>query len=103
MRHLAESACGSLIISYTLLYQENVPDGIRGLVGGTQQSLNSLFTILTGCVGIYFSHPDEFWILATAGYGCIAVSMLLYIFGIFLPSTKRFALHRSQIKLVDEV
>ena len=78
-------------ISYTLLYQENVPDGIRGLVGGTQQSLNSLFTILAGCLGIFFSHPDEFWILATAGYGCIAVSMLLYVFGIFLPSTKRSA------------
>ena len=61
-------------ISYTLIYQQNVADGLRGLIGGTQQSLNSFFTMLSGCLGLFFNKPKQFWvIIATTGYACIAV------------------------------
>ena len=75
-------------ISYTLIYQENVADGLRGLIGGTQQSLNSFFTMLSGCLGLFFNKPEQFWVVATTGYACIAVSMIMYIFGVYMPSMR---------------
>ena len=75
-------------ISYTLIYQENVADGLRGLIGGTQQSLNSFFTMLSGCLGLFFNKPEQFWVIATTGYACIAVSMIMYIFGVYMPSMR---------------
>ncbi|KAG7346564.1 ferroportin1 FPN1 [Nitzschia inconspicua] len=68
-------------ISVTLLYQETVSDGIRALVGGTQESLNSFFTMATGCLGLFLHRPEQFWIIATVGYICIGAAMVLYTFG----------------------
>lgn len=62
--------------SVTLLYQELVPDGVRSLIGGTQQSLNSVFTMSSGCLGQYY-------VIALAGYVCIGVAMFLYLVGVY--------------------
>ena len=75
-------------ISVTMLYQNMVPDGVRGMVGGTQQSLNSFFTMISGCLGLIFRKPEQFWIIALAGYISIMISMILYCVGVvFLPRT----------------
>ena len=69
-------------ISITLLYQEMVPDGVRGRIGGVQQSLNSFFTILSGSLGIFFRKSENFYLIALVGYGCVAIATALYIFGV---------------------
>ena len=66
-------------ISVTMLYQETVEDGVRVLTGGTQQSLNSFFTMASGALGLVFRRPEQFAVMALAGYGCIGLAMLLYV------------------------
>jgi len=46
-------------ISVTLLYQEMAPDGVRGVIGGTQQSINSFFVLASGCRGLFFHRPEQ--------------------------------------------
>ncbi len=75
-------------ISITLLYQEMVPNGVRGLVGGTQQSLNSCFTMVSGCLGLVFNKPEQFWVIATVGYVCIGIATMLYTAGVCCRSQK---------------
>lgn len=71
-------------ITATLLYQEFVPRGVRGLVGGTQQSLNSFCVVLTGCMGLIFRRPDQFYGFAIVSYFGVASGMVLYTAGMFL-------------------
>lgn len=82
-------------ISVTLLYQEHVPQGVRGLVGGTQQSLMSFFTMTAGCLGLLFHRPEQFWVIATTGYASIGVAALLYTAGIFCRGQHFFDKIRS--------
>jgi iron-regulated transporter 1 len=79
-------------ISVTLLYQEFVPAKARGLVGGTQKSLNSVFTLSQGILGLIFRKPNEFWILASTGYLCIGLSGVLYLSWIVAGVQNRFQL-----------
>jgi iron-regulated transporter 1 len=76
-------------MSVTMLYQELTPDGVRAMVGGTQESLNSFFSVASGCLGLIFRKPQEFWIVATAGYLCIGMAMLVYITGNILFHRRR--------------
>ena len=70
-------------ITITLIYQEHVPEGVRGLVGGTQQALNSFFVILTSCLGLFFRRPEEFYMFAAASYTGVCLCSILYTFGVF--------------------
>ena len=64
-------------ITVTQLMQEFIPSGIRGVVGGTQQSLNSLFQLLSFALGIIFPDPREFHIYASSGYIAVSDEKLL--------------------------
>lgn len=55
-------------IAVTQLMQEFIPDGYRGIVGGTQQSLNAFFQLLSFAIGIIFPNPREFHVCVSAGY-----------------------------------
>ena len=70
-------------ITVTLLYQEFVPDGVRGLVGGTQQSINSMFVVMTSGLGLFFRRPEQFFAFAAASYSGIFMCTLLYTLGIY--------------------
>lgn len=69
-------------MSVTQLMQETVPDGVRGVVGGVQQSLNAFFGLLSFGLGMIFPKPSDFHVLVAAGYGGIALAVLLYGFGV---------------------
>jgi hypothetical protein len=71
--------------------QEHIPDGIRGLVGGVQESLNSFFFLLSFALGIVIPDPKYFYIYVAAGYTSVGIAMICYAFGIF---TKRRHLAR---------
>eukprot|EP00980_Cylindrotheca_fusiformis_P009738 scaffold2149_cov187-Cylindrotheca_fusiformis.AAC.16 len=65
------------------LMQLNIPVGIRGLVGGVQESLNSLFFLLSFALGILIPDPQYFHIYVGVGYVSVALAVLCFAFGIF--------------------
>jgi len=89
MAMLVIGVCASRIglwvfdISVTQLMQEFVPDGVRGVVGGTQQALNAFFSLLTFALGLAFPDPKEFRIYAAAGYSAVGFAAVVYAFGVF--------------------
>mmetsp|Transcript_31371 Transcript_31371/g.93873 ORF Transcript_31371/g.93873 Transcript_31371/m.93873 type:complete len:561 (-) Transcript_31371:130-1812(-) len=89
-------------ISVTLLYQEMIPDGVRGRIGGTQQSINSFFTMASGCLGLFFRKPEEFFVIATAGYICIGISMLLYLCGVYRRGQQFFKPLNQQLSCMSK-
>lgn len=70
-------------IAITQLMQEYIPDGIRGVVGGVQQSLNSFFFLLSFGLGLVFPDPKEFHIYVAAGYVSVGIALLLYALTIY--------------------
>jgi len=89
MAMLIAGACASRIglwvfdISVTQLMQEFIPDGIRGVVGGTQQSLNAFFQLLSFAVGLVFPDPRKFHINVAAGYSAVGVAAIMYALGVY--------------------
>ena len=65
-------------IAITQLMQVHVPDGIRGVVGGVQQSMNSFFFLLSFGLGFLFPDPKDFHIYVAVGYGSVGIAMLMY-------------------------
>lgn len=59
-------------IAVTQLMQEFIPAGVRGVVGGTQQSLNAFFQLLSFGLGLVFPDPRQFHIYVSAGYGAVS-------------------------------
>lgn len=74
-------------IAITQLMQIHIPDGIRGLVGGVQQSLNSFFFLLSFALGFVFPDPKDFHIYVSVGFGCVGIAMLLYTTTIYLKKS----------------
>ena len=35
------------------------------------------------CMGLFFRKPEQFFVIATAGYICIGIGMILYTFGVY--------------------
>jgi iron-regulated transporter 1 len=77
-------------VAVTQLQQEQTPDGIRGLVGGVQQGMNSFFLLLSFLFPLLFPDPSDFSYFVAVGYTSVATAVLLYFFGLFIP-TKRHA------------
>ena len=67
----------------TLLFQEFVPDGVRGLVGGTQHALNSVSVVLLGILGIFYQRPEKFFVFGAVSCLGACLCALLYTFGVF--------------------
>jgi iron-regulated transporter 1 len=89
MTMLIVGTCASRIglwifdISVTQLMQDSVPEGVRGIVGGTQEALNSFFQLLSFSLGLFFPRPHQFYIFAAAGYVSIGLAMILYTMGVY--------------------
>jgi hypothetical protein len=73
------------------LMQLHIPDGIRGLVGGVQESLNSFFFLLSFVLGIFIPDPRYFHIYVGVGYISVALAVLCMAFGVF-PKRKELGL-----------
>jgi solute carrier family 40 (iron-regulated transporter), member 1 len=70
-------------ITVTQLMQEFIPEGIRGVVGGTQQSLNSFFQLSSYALGLIFPDPRDFPIYISAGYAFVGLAAVSYLFGVY--------------------
>ena len=61
----------------TQIQQETVPDRVRGVVGGIQQSLNSFFGLGSFAIGLMFPENFDLYVLAAFGSVCLAVVFYL--------------------------
>ena len=70
-------------ISVTQLMQLHIPEDVRGLVGGVQQSMNAFFGMLSFALGILIPDPVDFHYYVSAGYISVGVALLCYTCGVF--------------------
>jgi iron-regulated transporter 1 len=82
-------------IAVTQLFQESVADTVRGQVGGTQMSLNALMEMLPFGLAFLFHKPSQFYVLIVSGYLAVALAMLLYTVGFYLPYLRRRQYERA--------
>ena len=74
--------CAILCIAWQLM-QLYIPEDVRGLVGGVQQSLNSLFFVVSYAFGIVLPDPRDFHLLVAIGFCSVGVAAMCYMFGVF--------------------
>ena len=87
---LIGSVCASRIglwvfdISVTQLMQQRIPEEMRGIAGGVQQSLQSFFGLLAFALGIIYPDPNDFVVLVGAGYTATGIATAVFTAGVFL-------------------
>jgi solute carrier family 40 (iron-regulated transporter), member 1 len=65
-------------IAVTQLMQEQIPAPIRGVIGGTQQSLNAACQIASFVLSMAYQNPKDFPTYATIGYFGTVVATILF-------------------------
>jgi hypothetical protein len=75
------------------LMQEHIPEGVRGLVGGVQQSLNAFFGLLSFAIGIIIPDPRYFYIYVSAGYASVGLAVICFASGVFAKRKQLLATH----------
>ena len=76
-------------ITVTQMMQESTPDGVRGVVGGFQNSLNAFFNLISYALGVVVPDPAHFYLYVAAGYASVGLAMLLYSFGMYAKRDKQ--------------
>lgn len=72
-------------IAMTQIQQQEIPEHIRGLVGGVQQAMNAFFTILSFALGFLFPDPRNFYYFVLCGFASVFCAMLFFTVGIYIP------------------
>ena len=75
-------------IAMTQMMQESVAPPVRGSVGGTQNSMNAACGLLPYLLGMIYSKPSQFHVFIVGGYVAVAIAMVLYIIGVYIPHRK---------------
>ena len=65
-------------MSVTQMMQEQVPENIRGRVGGVQTALCSFFGAFSYVQGLYWSRPEDFKSVITVSYGAVVGAVVAY-------------------------
>ncbi|KAM0994469.1 hypothetical protein ACFX2A_010127 [Malus domestica] len=58
--------------------QDRVPESDRCVVGGVQNSLQSIMDLMGYVMGIIISNPQDFWKLTLLSFGVVTLAALLY-------------------------
>lgn len=82
-------------ISVTQLMQLHIPEDVRGLVGGVQQSLNAFFGMLSFALGILIPNPEDFHYYVSVGYASVALALLCYALGVY--ARRQFLSFENQV------
>jgi len=76
-------------LSIFQLTQRTVDEHVRGVVGGSQYSINSFFDLLHFSLGIFFSDPSHFYVLCLIGYSAVITAFLLMLRGVYFSPAFR--------------
>ncbi|GAX15983.1 solute carrier family 40 (iron-regulated transporter), member 1 [Fistulifera solaris] len=72
-------------IAVTQMQQQEIPEHIRGLVGGVQHAMNAFFTILSFALGFVFPDPRQFQYFVLCGFTSVFFAAVLFTFGMYIP------------------
>jgi hypothetical protein len=64
-------------------------------VGGTQNSMNAVCELFPYLLGVVLNKPGQFHVFVVGGYVAVAIAMILYIVGVYIP-------HRKYVRIIPE-
>ncbi len=70
-------------LTITQYMQQEIPENIRGVIGGVQKSLNGFFDLATYALGLIYSDPKDFHVLVSIGYCSVGIALVTYYFGVY--------------------
>lgn len=70
-------------LSVTQLMQESVPEVERGVVAGVQNSMQSLFQLLSFVAGMLISNPQDFSKLIFMSFGSVTMAAVIYAIQVY--------------------
>jgi iron-regulated transporter 1 len=76
-------------LSVIQLMQQHVPEGIRGTIGGVQESLQAMFTVITFILGICFPNPRDFHYFIELGCSGVGIATICFTTGIYMNKNQR--------------
>lgn len=68
------------------LAQQTVDENVRGIVGGSQHSLENFLYALQFVCGLIWADPSQFYILCTIGYSAVVGAFFLILRGVYLSA-----------------
>lgn len=77
-------------MTVTQMMQLGVPEAVRGVVGGVQESLYSGFGLFTFLLGIVFPDPRDFHYFVEMGCLSVGSAMILFTFGVYMRREKPY-------------
>nr|XP_023923899.1 solute carrier family 40 member 2-like isoform X2 [Quercus suber] len=85
MAGVATSRLGLWMFDLSVIQQmqDHVPESDRGVVGGVQNSLQSILDLMTYVMGIIISNPQDFWQLTLISFMLVTLAALLYTVHIY--------------------
>ena len=75
--------------------QEHIPDDVRGIVGGVQQSWNSFFFLLSFAFGLVLPDPKDFYLYSAIGYAGVGLAVVVFAYG-FITQRSSFLNGKSE-------
>ncbi|KAE8099092.1 hypothetical protein FH972_017100 [Carpinus fangiana] len=86
MAGVATSRLGLWMFDLSVIQQmqDNVPEAERCVVGGVQNSLQSILDLMTYVMGIIISNPQDFWKLTLISFVLVTLAAFLYTFYLYL-------------------
>ena len=75
--------------------QEHIPDDVRGIVGGVQQSWNSFFFLLSFAFGLVLPDPKDFYLYSAIGYAGVGLAVVVFAYG-FITQRSSFLNDKSE-------
>ncbi|XP_031373245.1 solute carrier family 40 member 2-like isoform X1 [Punica granatum] len=75
--------------------QDEVPESDRCVVGGVQNSLQSILDLMAYVMGIFISNPQDFWKLMILSFLAVTLSALLYT--VYVYRVRKHLIHWEKI------